>query len=186
MMPAIVPYRDALTLIIAGLSISLTMFFGHFKTWRHRICFEYDSKQSAAVTALRDKFKEEAEQHFRAIQQHLRRTGGTVQQFYAESKQRTLIKTLALRLERCNEIIRLYSYLTLVSQVVEVGLLVESAILILSIGTIWVPIGHYGVLCLVAVLLGILAILVVLMFTLLYLEARFLTATNGALRPEFD
>jgi hypothetical protein len=38
----------------------------------------------------------------------------------------------------------------------------------------------------VAVLLGILAILVVLMFTLLYLEARFLTATNGALRPEFD
>jgi len=186
MMPSTVPYRDTLTLIIAGLSICLTMFFGHFKAWRHRICFEYDGKQSAAVTALREKFKEEAEQHFRAIQEHLTRTGGTVQQFYAESKQRTLLKTLALRLERCNEIIRFYSYLTLVSQLVEIGMLIESAILILSIGTIWVPIGHYGVLVFVTMLLSILAILIVLMFTLLYLEGKFLTATNGALRPEFD
>lgn len=186
MMPTTVPYRDALTLIIAGLSICLTMFFGHFKAWRHRICFEYDRKGFAAVAALREKFKEEAEQHFRAIQEHLTRTGGTVQQFYAESKQRTLVKTLALRLQRCNEIIRFYSYLTLVSQVVEIGLLVESAILILSIGTIWAPIGHYGILGLVTALLGILTILVALMFTLLLLEGRFLTATNEALRPEFD
>jgi hypothetical protein len=73
-----------------------------------------------------------------------------------------------------------------VSQVVEIGLLVESAILILSIGTIWVPIGHYGTWGLVTVFLGILAILIALMFTLLYLEGTFLTATNEALTPEFD
>ncbi len=110
MMPATVPYRDALTLIIAGLSISLTIFFGHFKTWRHRICFEYDGKQAAAVTALRDKFQEEAEQHYRAIQDHVQRTGETVQQFYAEGKQRTLVKALALKLERSNQIIRACSH----------------------------------------------------------------------------
>ena len=186
MMPATVPYRDALTLIIAGLSISLTIFFGHFKTWRHRICFEYDGKQAAAVTALRDKFQEEAEQHYRAIQDHVQRTGETVQQFYAEGKQRTLVKALALKLERSNQIIRLYSYLSGVSQVVEIALWIESSILILSIGTVWFPVTHYQIVGLVIVVVSVLAIMIGLIFALLYLEGRFITAANKALRPEFD
>jgi hypothetical protein len=186
MMQAIVQYRDALTLIIAGLSICLTIFFGYFKTWRHRIYFEYDGKQDAAVTAIRDKFQEEAEQHYRTIQEHLQRTGGTVQQFYAESKQRKLIRILAMRLERSNQIIRLYSGLSILSQVVEIGLLIESAILILSIGIIWVSVTHFEVLCIVIMFFIILALMILLMFALLYFEGRFLTAANRALRPEID
>ena len=186
MMPTTVPYRDALTLIIAGLSVCLTIFFGHFKTWRHRICFEYDGKQAAAVTAIRDKFQEEAEQHYRTIQEHLQRTGGTVQQFYAEGKQRSLIRALALRLERSNQIIRLYSYLNFVSQVIEICFWAESFIIILSIGTIWIPVTHAEILALVILVLGILVVVFGLMFALLYIEGSFLTITNRALRPEFD
>jgi len=185
-MPAIVHHRDVLTLIIAGLSICLTIFFGHFKAWRHRICFEYVDKQAAAVAALTDKFQEEAEQHYRAIQEHLERTGGTVQQFYAESKQRTLIRILALRLERRNQIIRLYSYLSRVSRAVEIGLLVESSILTLCILTVWVPVTHLEALGLVAILLCILVVTIVLTFILVYLEGKFLTTANSALRPEID
>lgn len=186
MMPAAVTYRDALTLIIAGLSICATIFFGHFKTWRHRICFEYDGKQAAAVTAIRDKFQEEAEQHYKAIQEHLQHTGATVQEFYAERKQRVLVKSLALRLERSNRIIRLYSYLTFVSQAIEIGLLIETTILIFSIATAWFTISHFMAWLIFIICLIILALMILLMFVLLYLEGRFLTETNKALSPEFD
>ena len=186
MMPVAVSHRDALTLIVAGLGIVLTIFFGHFKTWRHRICFEYDGKQAAAVTAIRDKFQEEAEQHYRAIHEHIQRTGGTVQQFYAEAKQRTLVKALALKLERSNKIIRLYSYLSLVSQLIELALWIESAILILSIGSVWIAVPHYLIVTIVLIVIIALLALIGLIFSLLYFEGRFITAANKALKPEFD
>lgn len=182
---AIHSHRDAMTILIAGLSICLTMFFGHFKTWRHRICFEYDGKQAAAVAALRDKFQEEAGQHYRVVQEHIHRTGETVQQFYAEGRQRTLVKALALRLERSNGIIRVYRYLGIVSQAVEFGFLIVSAALVLSMIVLWVPPVRTEII-LAGVILVVSALMVGLMFVLLYLEGRFITATSKALRPELD
>lgn len=186
MIPNSVPNRDALTLIIAGLGIVLSIFFGQFKTWRHRICFEYDGKQAAAVTTLRDKFEEEAEQHYKTIQDHINRTGETVQQFYAESKQRTLIKALALKLERSNQIIRLHSYLNAISQVIEVVLWVEASILMVGIGLVWFTVPHHWVVALVGIVTFLSLCIIVLVFVLLYFEGKFLTAANRILKPEFD
>ena len=127
-------HKDSATLIVALLAMVLSVLFGYFNDWRHKINFEYDSKRGAAITALKDEFEEEAQRHYKSIRAEIRETGAAVQVVYQTLGQRQYIRSLALKLEKRNKIIRLHSRLVRISNAVQVGLWLESIFLMLCLG----------------------------------------------------
>jgi len=179
-------HKDSATLLIASLSIVCSFLFGFFKQWRHRICFEYDGKRSAAITALSDKFQQEAEVQFNAVQARIQATGELVTEVYQSLEQRRYIKSLALKLEHRNKVIRLHSYLTTLSQVIEWCAWVEILLLVSGLLGIWWHAPHLAAffLVLVFVITGIIWILATTL--LFYFDGKFLTVAHKALRPEIE
>jgi hypothetical protein len=177
-------HKDIVTLVIAALGMLLTFFFGHFKNWRHRICFDYDSKHGAAITAIKDQFEEEAEMHFKSVQNAVVQPGLTIQQVYQSVEQKKYIKSLANKLESANQIRRDHHLLILASQYVEWGIWTLSVLISTTLVTIWWPFPHslaIAAQCVGGILfLGIVALVCLLLKT----EAHFFRITQEALRPE--
>ena len=177
-------HKEIVTLVVAALSMLLTLFFGHFKNWRHRICFEYDSKHGAAITAIKDQFEQEAEIHFRSVQEGILEPGSTIQKVYQTTEQRKYIKSLADKLERTNQIRRDHNLLIRASQYVEWSIWILSILISTALLTIWWSFPH--VLVIAGQSFGCLLVLTIitLVWALLIVEARFFRFTQAALRPE--
>jgi hypothetical protein len=178
-------HKDAATLLIAALSIAFSFLFGFFKQWRHRICFEYDGKRSAAITALNDKFQREAETQFTSVQARIL-TGELVQEVYQSDEQRKYIRSLALKLEYRNQVIRLHSYLTSLSRLIEWAAWLEILLIVLALVTLWWHIPHFATATVFTIFVAAAITLLISTSLLFYCDGRFLTVTHKVLKPEIE
>lgn len=115
MIDAIVANKEFSTLAIAGIAVLVSLFFGGFRGWRHKICFEYESRRDVAITVINDSFVQRTSKHYKDIDTERRKNKTEVEAIYRRPEHQQLIRNLAADLDDANTVRRAYNWLNRLS-----------------------------------------------------------------------
>lgn len=176
--------KEIVAISVCLFGILLSLCFGGLMNWRHKICFDYQSRMAVATNILRDDFVQRTSAHYSEVAEERRRKKTELRAIYGRASQQELFLALAKTLEASNQVQRYFrcldraGYTAVVSVWISI-VLSACAALKLCIGVpTWLAI-VWAVL-LVAALVSF-AGAVSVMF---YFDGRFFHLTNMIIKPE--
>ena len=96
--------KEVLTLSGSILGILLSLAFGGFLSWRHKIHLDYESKKSVAVNILRDKVVEGNVRQYGDITDERRREKTAIEEIYKRKETQRHIREWARLLQDQNRV----------------------------------------------------------------------------------
>lgn len=138
MMQFIIDNKEILTLGMSLLGILLTLAFTVILSWRHKICFDYESRASVAVNILRDQYVQQESAHYSEVAKERKKEKTGVEEIYRRPEHRDRRRKLAKNLEDQNRVNRLYRFLLWASNVVFWFVWVAILLVLIGMGAIWV------------------------------------------------
>lgn len=130
--------KEILTFCVSGLGILLSLAFGGILSWRHKICFDYESHRDVAINILRDRFVQRTSNHYSNVSKERKQQKTEVEEIYSRPEQQELIRGLAKDLENQNRIKRLFRWLVRASHIAFGCLWGAIIVLVFGICVVWI------------------------------------------------
>jgi hypothetical protein len=184
MIQYIVNNKEVLSFCISVVGILLSLAFGGVLSWRHKICFDYESRRDVAINILRDRYVQRTSSHYSEVADERKRQKTSIEAIYMRPEQQELIRELGRDLENQNRVKRLFRWLATASQAT-FGFLWSAILLsILGVSVIWFnPPAFLSVIW--SICLGLLVVgFVISVSTMWLLDGKFFQLVHRIIEPE--
>lgn len=178
---------DTITFTFSAAGILLAFLFRVAQDYRHKICFDYESKRNVAISILQDRFVQRITAHIEEVDKE-RESGDTeLSQIYKRPGQINLIKNVSLCGEDISRIKRYFRHLDLISKWTVILVWLSFIFSLGPVINIWVAIQDVLVVRIWFVTFTLALLSWVFLFSVaLYADGRFLSLANSIIEPMQD
>lgn len=179
--------KEIIAFVFSLLGMLLTFFFRGLLEWRHKICFDYDSKRDVAINILQDRFVQQSVRHHEEVAREQKNGMTEIQEIYKRPEQVKLIQSWAINLDVINRVKRYFRFLNLCSRwalyTVWISILLTPCPLI----NIWSPISSkvIQIAWIVLLIISLVALILFVSFMLIF-DGRFFNLVNSIIEPETE
>lgn len=176
--------KEILSICISLSGVLLTLAFGGVLGWRHKICFEYESKRSVAINILRDRYIQSTTTHHTDVVHECIKKKTDVGEIYKRPETQKYIQQLAKDLGDQNRVRRLFRWLMSASYASFGCIWTSIIVTLLSLISIWISVPIW-LLLIWSMLFGaaILGFIASISF-MYYLDGKFFKLVNGIIETE--